>query len=120
MIGSASMSARMPTTRPLVSLRPLMRPTTPVRPIPSTTSSQPNSRSFVRDNRRGAMGVVQKFGMFVEITRHAAISSCISAIRFLTGMALLGLYVGSTRERLCAQNGNPSPLDPAVNRHASP
>ena len=40
------MSARRPITRPLVLLLPLMSPTTPVRPIPSTTSSQPNSVSF--------------------------------------------------------------------------
>ena len=40
------MSARSPMTLPAVSLLPLMTPTTPVRPIPSTTSSQPKARSF--------------------------------------------------------------------------
>ena len=47
-IGSASMSARRPTVRPAPSL-PLMMPTTPVRPMPVTTSSQPNSSSFLGD-----------------------------------------------------------------------
>ena len=40
-IGSASMSARSPITRPVLSDFPRMTPTTPVRPMPVTTSSQP-------------------------------------------------------------------------------
>ncbi|MDU6239171.1 MAG: glycosyltransferase family 2 protein [Bradyrhizobium sp.] len=44
-IGSASMSARRPMMRPDPVLRPRITPTTPVRPMPVTTSSHPNSRS---------------------------------------------------------------------------
>jgi hypothetical protein len=40
------MSARMPITLPEAALRPLMTPTTPVLPMPGTTSSQPNALSF--------------------------------------------------------------------------
>ena len=40
------MSARIPITLPEADLRPLMTPTTPVLPIPGTTSSQPNAFSF--------------------------------------------------------------------------
>ncbi len=49
-IGSASMSARNPITLPMalsdLPLRPWMTPTTPVRPSPVTTSSQPKLLSF--------------------------------------------------------------------------
>ena len=40
------MSARSPITRLPVPLLPRMTPTTPVRPIPVTTSSQPKLLSF--------------------------------------------------------------------------
>ncbi len=40
------MSARNPTTLPDAVLRPLMTPTTPVLPMPGTTSSQPNALSL--------------------------------------------------------------------------
>ena len=43
-IGSASMSARRPMARPDLLDDPRITPTTPVRPIPSTTSSTPASR----------------------------------------------------------------------------
>jgi hypothetical protein len=47
-IGSASISARKPITRPPAAgcLRPRITPTTPVRPIPVTTSSQPKALSL--------------------------------------------------------------------------
>jgi hypothetical protein len=45
-IGSASMSERRPITRPEVVRAPRMTPTTPERPMPVTTSSQPKDRSF--------------------------------------------------------------------------
>ena len=45
-IGRASMSARMPTTLPDFWPRPRMTPTTPVLPMPATTSSQPNAVSL--------------------------------------------------------------------------
>ncbi len=44
MIGRASMSARRPMARPDLLDCPRITPTTPVRPIPSTTSSTPASR----------------------------------------------------------------------------
>ena len=40
------MSARRPMTLPAPPLRPRMTPTTPVRPMPVTTSSQPKALSF--------------------------------------------------------------------------
>jgi hypothetical protein len=46
LIGSASMSARSPIARPAPAADPRITPTTPVRPIPSTTSSQPKDRSL--------------------------------------------------------------------------
>ena len=45
-MGSASMSARSPITLPEPVDLPRITPTTPVRPIPVTTSSQPNAPSF--------------------------------------------------------------------------
>ncbi len=48
MIGSASMSARSPMVliSPSAGLRPWITPTTPVLPIPVTTSSQPKLLSL--------------------------------------------------------------------------
>ena len=40
------MSARMPSTLPELPLRPLITPTTPVLPMPGTTSSQPKALSL--------------------------------------------------------------------------
>ena len=40
------MSARRPITLPDAALRPLMTPTTPVLPMPGTTSSQPKALSL--------------------------------------------------------------------------
>lgn len=48
-IGSASMSARKPMTGPSPWL-PLMMPTTPVLPMPVSTTSQPNAFSFSATN----------------------------------------------------------------------
>ena len=66
MMGSASMSARRPMTLSPGS-RPRITPTTPVRPMPVTTSSQPNSRSFSGHDARRAMHVVVELGMGVQV-----------------------------------------------------
>ena len=66
-IGSASISARMPITLSEVPLRPWMTPTTPVRPMPVTTSSQPNSRSFSAAIPGRAIDVEQQFRMGMDV-----------------------------------------------------
>ncbi len=60
------MSARSPITL-LPGLRPRMTPTTPVRPMPGTTSSQPKLLSFSATERRGAVDVVLELGVGVQI-----------------------------------------------------
>ena len=71
MIGSASMSARRPsvlTSCPSAAgLRPLIRPTTPVRPMPVMTSSQPNSFSRSATKAGRAMHLVEKLRMRMDI-----------------------------------------------------
>jgi hypothetical protein len=56
-IGSASISARSPITLSDVAalLLPRISPTTPVRPRPVTTSSQPNALSFSATDAAGAV-----------------------------------------------------------------
>ena len=48
-------------------LRPRMTPTTPVRPMPVTTSSQPKALSFSATLAGGALHVVEQFGMGMQI-----------------------------------------------------
>ena len=67
MIGSASMSARSPMALPEADLRPRMTPTTPVRPMPVTTSSQPNSRKLIGDDAGGAMDLVEQLRVLMEV-----------------------------------------------------
>src|SRR4051795_7120942 len=86
MIGSASMSARRPMVLPEADLRPRITPTTPVRPMPVTTSSQPNSRK-----RSATMPAVRwtsycSSGFSWKSWRQAAISSERAATRLTMGM----------------------------------
>mmetsp|Transcript_16185 Transcript_16185/g.25124 ORF Transcript_16185/g.25124 Transcript_16185/m.25124 type:complete len:255 (-) Transcript_16185:234-998(-) len=82
------MSALKPMTSPLVSVLPLMRPTTPVRPMPVTTSSQPNALSFSATNADVRWVSYSTSGWAWMSRRHSVISVCNSAKRFLTGMFL--------------------------------
>ena len=80
------MSARRPITLPAVSVLPLMTPTTPVRPIPVTTSSQPKAFSF--SSTTPAVRTVSNriSGFSCRSRRHSVISGSSSAKRFLTGI----------------------------------
>ncbi len=61
------MSARSPITRPLLSDLPLITPTTPVRPMPVTTSSQPKALQLLGDQRAGAVRLEQDLGVLVDV-----------------------------------------------------
>src|SRR6056297_3650443 len=91
------MSARNPIVRPELSVLPLMMPTTPVRPIPVTTSSQPNSFSFSATIPAVRWVSNRISGCSCRSRRHAVISGSISAKRFFTGMARLLVFVSARR-----------------------
>ena len=55
------------TLRVPPALLPRMTPTTPVRPMPVTTSSQPKLLSFSATHAGGAVHVVQQFRMGVDV-----------------------------------------------------
>ncbi len=54
-------------TLPAPPLRPLMTPTTPVRPMPVTTSSTPKERKQLGDAAGGAVDVVEQLGIAMKI-----------------------------------------------------
>jgi hypothetical protein len=64
-----------------------MTPTTPVRPIPVTISSTPNSFSFSATMPAVRWVSNRISGFSCRSRRHAVISGSISANRFLTGMS---------------------------------
>src|SRR5258708_27377529 len=80
------MSARNPIAFPDVLLRPRITPTTPVRPIPVTTSSHPNSRSLSATMPAVRWTSYSSSGCSWKSCRHAAISSVRAAMRLTMGM----------------------------------
>ena len=67
-IGSASMSARSPIDLAARAVAlPAMTPTTPVLPMPVTTSSQPKALSLSATIAGGPVHVEQDFGMRVDV-----------------------------------------------------
>ena len=80
-IGSASMSARSPITLLPLAPLPRMTPTTPVLPIPVTTSSQPNALSFSATLPAVRWTSNRISGCAWMSRRHAATSACMPAIR---------------------------------------
>ena len=73
------MSARSPMTRPDPVVRPWITPTTPVRPNPVTTSSQPNSRS------RSATSALVRW-----VSRITSYNVCYTKLLRLLAAALFG------------------------------
>jgi len=67
-IGRASMSARRPTA--FEPGRPRITPTTPVRPIPSPPRRS-RSRAAVRDHAGGALHVILRLGMAMDVASPA-------------------------------------------------
>src|SRR5881394_3685209 len=65
-MGSASMSARRPTTFPAPCPLPRITPTTPVLPMPAMTSSA-EGLQLLDDARRGALHVEHDFRMSMDI-----------------------------------------------------
>src|SRR4249920_2820602 len=91
------MSARSPTTLMSPSpatLRPLMTPTTPVRPRPVTTSSQPNSRKRSATNAAVRCTSYSSSGCSWMSRRQAWMSGCRSATRLTMGMGNSVFRVG--------------------------
>ncbi|MCY1504385.1 hypothetical protein D9M68_385530 [compost metagenome] len=84
-IGSASMSARRPIVRPEPRL-PRIRPTTPVRPRPVTTSSTPNSLSFFSTKDAVFSTANRSSGFLCRWRRHSATSFWSSAARLSIGI----------------------------------
>ena len=82
------MSARSPITLPEAVLRPLMTPTTPVLPMPGTISSQPNAASFSATTPAVRCRSKPISGCSCKSWRHSATSSCMAAMRLMTGMLL--------------------------------
>src|SRR4051794_23516428 len=84
------MSARSPITLmsepPGACLRPLMTPTTPVRPRPVATSSQPNSRKRSATKAAVRCTSYSSSGWAWRSRRQAWISGCRSATRLTIGM----------------------------------
>src|SRR6202451_109991 len=91
--GSASMSARSPTTLP-PALRPRMTPTTPVGPVPGTPSSQPKLLSFSATEAAVRCTSYCSSGWACMSRRQAVISSCRSATRLTIGMGWLLAQIG--------------------------
>jgi hypothetical protein len=85
-----------------LSVLPLMTPTTPVRPMPVTTSSQPNSRSLSATSAEVRWVSYISSGFSWMSRRHAVISACNSARRFLIGMVVSPV-------RLSVQDQMPGP-----------
>ena len=69
-------------------LRPRMTPTTPVRPMPGTTSSQPKLLSFSATEAAVRCTSYCSSGCMCMSRRQAVISSCRSATRLTIGMVL--------------------------------
>ena len=101
------MSARSPITLPDPFWRPRMTPTTPVRPIPVTTSSQPNSFSFSATIPAVRWTSKSSSGFSWKSRRQAAISSARSATRLMIGM-LANLLILSAEDppRTAAQGAS--------------
>src|SRR5262249_19129716 len=87
-------SARSPITlrlpEPVLSLilPPRMTPTTPVRPMPVTTSSQPNALSLSATEAAVRWTSYCSSGWAWMSCRHAAISACRSARRLTSGILI--------------------------------
>src|SRR5689334_8728060 len=80
------MSARSPITLPDEVLRPRITPTTPVRPMPVTTSSHPNSRSLSATMPAVRWTSYRSSGCSWRSCRQAAISSVRAAMRLTMGI----------------------------------
>src|SRR3954469_23160602 len=85
-IGSASISARRPITLRGPSPVPWITPTTPVLPMPVTTSSQPKALSFSATLAAVRCTSNRISGCSWISRRHAATSAFISAIRLAIGI----------------------------------
>ena len=83
------MSARSPMVRAPPPFLPRMTPTTPVRPMPVTTSSQPKLLSFSATTPAVRCTSNISSGCACRSCRQALISSCRSATRLTIGMAIL-------------------------------
>src|ERR1700756_1526520 len=80
------MSARNPIVLPELLLRPRITPTTPVRPMPVTTSSHPNSRSLSATMPAVRWTSYRSSGCSWRSCRHAAMSSVRAAMRLTMGI----------------------------------
>src|SRR6185437_13115987 len=85
-IGNASMSARRPMVLPEAFFRPRIMPTTPVRPMPVTTSSHPNSRSLSATIPAVRCTSYSSSGCAWKSCRQAVMSSARAAMRLTMGM----------------------------------
>src|SRR5215813_3125260 len=95
------MSARRPITlrpSPAAGLPPRMTPTTPVRPMPVTTSSQPNALSLSATVAAVRCTSYCSSGWACRSCRHAAISACRSDRRLTIGMGALLPFPGQTKD----------------------
>ncbi len=96
------MSALRPTTLPDPALRPLMTPTTPVLPMPGTTSSQPKARNLSATMPAVRCTSKPISGCSWMSRRQAVISSCRSATRLTIGMSVplqLPVFAGRSLSR---------------------
>ena len=94
------------------ALLPRMTPTTPVRPMPVTTSSQPKLLQLFGDRGRGAMHVVEAApGWACRSRRQAVMSPCRSAMRLTIGMGRIPHWRARATVAACAGCLMPGPLE---------